>query len=344
MQMKRTCDSADMPKLKVLLSYTQHDLTTTTALVEALRAEFEVRWTTDLASAEDPEADIPADLAWSDVVVPVVTSEWLRSYECRDELARAHERRIPIILFRCIAIADDGPKMPQYLKQELSIFWSEEQLGHGLQVLAGALRGVSDNHSQKTGSEPARPVTHIVLLRPAVDSVQLAEYLHCLVDRFHIHRTAFRLNRIFVAKRCDLSVTDSRYTAPLRVSTDFTYALIANFDDESALQHYYQNELHSVERERLYVLLNPDVEAKFAEASRPDSAQNDRRAEIFSSIERQMIEGGFIQRIDLRDDAAPQALESSCFMLDSPGAHKQPAATTESMAARGVPSPDRHGT
>ena len=146
------------------------------------------------------------------------------------------------------------------------------------------------------------PMTHIVLIRPATDTSEVTAHLRNLVVRFHDNRSELKIRSITLKRRCELSVTDRRYAAPLMVLNDFEYFLAMTFDDDEALRHYYQHEFHSVERERLYILLNPETESLFKEMSDFPKNQVHERSARFSQIERSMKEGGFIQRIDVSDD------------------------------------------
>ncbi len=148
--------------------------------------------------------------------------------------------------------------------------------------------------------ERRQPVTHVVLLRPRTDCPTLFHHLQNLASYFHSHRVALRINSVSLKQRCDVAATDGRYASPLLVWQDFDYFLIVEFDDPEALKHYYQHELHSVEREKLYVLLNQEMEKWFQEAR--DSGGALARARIFAEIESAMTSGGYIRRIDVRSD------------------------------------------
>jgi hypothetical protein len=166
----------------------------------------------------------------------------------------------------------------------------------------------SDDDGQLTQAVAAlfqdrhQPASHIVLIRPEANSPVVADYLRQLVVRFHKQRTALKIKSIALSQRCDLGITDRRYAAPLLTLQDFDYYLAMTFDDEDALRHYYQHELHSLERENLYIVLNPGVKPKFEEASLLPKRQIQERAALFSEIERAMQEGGYVMRIDALDD------------------------------------------
>jgi hypothetical protein len=150
--------------------------------------------------------------------------------------------------------------------------------------------------------DPPQTVTHVVLLRPKTNVSALFHELQNLASYFHLHRTKLRINSVSVKRRCDVAVTDARYASPLLLWQDFDYFLIVEFDDSDALKHYYQHELHSVEREKIYILLNPDIGARFEEASTLGPTQVQSRALIFAEIENEMTSSGYIRRIDVRSD------------------------------------------
>jgi TIR domain len=69
-----------MMRLKVFLSYSHNDAAVQLALSGALKESgFEVR--TDTVRSNTPELyrEISINLNWSDVVVPIITSDWLIS-------------------------------------------------------------------------------------------------------------------------------------------------------------------------------------------------------------------------------------------------------------------------
>ena len=69
---------------------------------------------------------ISANINWCDVVIPIVTKEWMSSHECRDEIVRAHERRKRIIPFRKEDVTDDGPpRLPFFLRESIFTRWSD---------------------------------------------------------------------------------------------------------------------------------------------------------------------------------------------------------------------------
>jgi hypothetical protein len=542
-----------MSKLKVFLSYSFQDTAFRLALAGGLKETyFEVRWDTGQTHTPELHRAISGNLNWCDVVIPIITANWVNSHECREELVRANERRKLIIPFRHRQVSDDGPpKTPWYLRENLSVLWGEDELSRAIDDLVERLRTVPpeawqpgsyrdlriigddiqrsdstptwkavlcqrvlslakaqlhsilvsdecvfpvaheqaylrfaepifgqaktiiaiciasistfwtnpdfsgdaglylknqrlsadsicrlfvfdsvaevmgfrsilqkhhETYGKQTGShgvficstasyrrllekwllevdngalrqdfgllsfedvsrkmhatldkrqfcytvyddqdaayisnrvivehfdalktlglgqfdpdsgvarwspewsqhngqlaealaylfqDRPHPITHIVLLRPKTDTPEVAEYLQQLVSRFHKQRQALKISSVSVKRRSDLAVTDGRYSAPLLIWQDFDYVLIMEFEDELALKHYYQHELHSLERETLYILLNPDAKNSFEEASRLHRGQVQDRAAIFSEIERLMVMGRFILRIDAFTD------------------------------------------
>jgi hypothetical protein len=146
------------------------------------------------------------------------------------------------------------------------------------------------------------PIYHLVLLKAEGHSQHLDEYLYALSARLYKERDALRIKTISITKRRDVLVTDGRYNAPLRVWDEFDYMLGMQFEDEEALKHYYQHELHSLERERLYAELNPEVRENFEAANAIPRNRMERRAQMFSAIERRMMEKGYIRRFDIRNE------------------------------------------
>jgi hypothetical protein len=141
--------------------------------------------------------------------------------------------------------------------------------------------------------------THIVLIRPETDSPGVLDYLRQLVVRFHNAKEALKIKTITLKKRSDPDPVDGRYRAPLLTGQNFEYYLSMTFEDEDALKHYYQHELHSREREELYKLLLPETRELFDKAACLPKAG---KAAVFSQIEQMIQERAYVQRIDVLDD------------------------------------------
>src|SRR5207302_805445 len=129
-------------RLKIFLSYSFQDTPTRLAVAASLTEPlFEVRWDTGQMHTPDLRRAISANLNWSDVVIPIITTNWLNSHECREELARASERRKLIIPFRHRQVSDDGPpKVPWYLRENLSVLWHENELSRAIDDLVDRLQ------------------------------------------------------------------------------------------------------------------------------------------------------------------------------------------------------------
>jgi len=144
-----------------------------------------------------------------------------------------------------------------------------------------------------------QPATHTVLIRPEADSVEVLDYLRQLVVRFDQKRHDLRIKSITLKRRSDVEPIDGRYAAPVLTGQNFEYYLSMTFEDELALRHYYQHEFHSLEREKLYMLLNAATRPLFEKAA---TLQRQDRTAVFSQIEKIIQDGGHVQRIDVRDD------------------------------------------
>jgi hypothetical protein len=150
--------------------------------------------------------------------------------------------------------------------------------------------------------DKSKAITHYVLIKASTDSDSLASSIYDLCARLYRDRQLLRIRAVNVTRRCDIAVSDARFGSPLRVWGEFDYLLTMQLEDEDALRHYYQHEVHSVERERLYAQLNPEVAALFAAANALPRTKVEKRAQLFSAIEKRMTEKGFIRRFDVRND------------------------------------------
>jgi hypothetical protein len=133
-------------KLGIFISYSHAN----TAQKETLRyklestGKFEVRFDVGKERlAEDLYKEISKNVNWADVIVPIITPEWLASHECRDELVRAHERRRRIIPFRRADLTDDGPpRTPHYLTKHLHVKWDDKSIDTNINELIDRLECV----------------------------------------------------------------------------------------------------------------------------------------------------------------------------------------------------------
>jgi hypothetical protein len=210
------------------------------------------------------------------------------AYEEEDPTYGAN--RIIIEDFAALTKLDLGTFDPDFGVARWSPEWSQRN-----EKLAECLARLFQDRPQS--------VTHVVLLKSNHNATGVEEYLQQLVSRFYKERKALKISSISVKRRCgDLSVTDGRYAAPLLLFQNFDHVLTMDFDDEPALKHYYQHGIHSLEREKLYVLLNPEIKCKFDDLSRLDQREVQERAALFSEIERVMVNRNFILRIDARSE------------------------------------------
>lgn len=86
--------------IRVFVSYSRKDNPLLIALKSVLENgdEIHVRIDTqDISAGEGVHKKIGNIIDWSDIVIPIITENWLKSHETRDELIRAHERRKHII-------------------------------------------------------------------------------------------------------------------------------------------------------------------------------------------------------------------------------------------------------
>lgn len=119
-------------KIHVFVSYAHAN----TSVMETLKHALEETRLYDIKNdtgadklAQDAHREISNAVNWSDIVIPIITTDWLASQECRDELVRAHERRKRTIPFRHKTVTNDGPpKVPHFLQEVVYTTWEERIL------------------------------------------------------------------------------------------------------------------------------------------------------------------------------------------------------------------------
>jgi hypothetical protein len=145
-------------------------------------------------------------------------------------------------------------------------------------------------------------VAHSVFLKVEMDSDEVASLIYSLANRFYERRKELKILNVTVHRDIATRAQDGRFGG--RISSDpvFDYCIHFTFSDRDALLHYYEHELHSVEREHLYCLINPCIRKEFDILHGIPLNQEKKRASQFEKIEKIMIRGGFIQRKDTLDD------------------------------------------
>jgi hypothetical protein len=129
------------------ISYCHANTAVLETLVSALRAAgySDIRWDSgpDLVP-QDTHRLISSNVNWCDIVIPIITQEWLESHECRDELVRAHERRRRIIPFRKEDVSNDGPpKIPFFLQEVLFVSWNDRNIKNACKDLIDRLKTIN---------------------------------------------------------------------------------------------------------------------------------------------------------------------------------------------------------
>jgi hypothetical protein len=132
------------------------------------------------------------------------------------------------------------------------------------------------------GRVPA--LRHYVLMNPHGNADRLETYLADLAKKFSENKDLV-IRRIAINKLRRVPAVDGRFGARLAIDDSFTHSFFLEFKDSSDLMKYYQNHDHSVQRERLYRLLNPAIAPEFDKLS---SANEEKRSQGFARIERIM--------------------------------------------------------
>jgi len=190
-----------MPQpLAIFLSHSFQDYSTLLALGAKL-GDFEVIYDTQQQDTSDLYKAISRNLNRCDVVIPIITSNWLSSHECRDELVRANERRKIIVPFTHKDLPSDGPlKMPWYLAENLAVRWSQSELPRAIAELVDKLRSIAASAWQQTCYRGLRLIGDDIQrsdATPAWKSQLCQKVLE--VAQSHVHN-------ILVTDRCEFPV------------------------------------------------------------------------------------------------------------------------------------------
>ena len=113
-------------------------------------------------------------------------------------------------------------------------------------------------------------------------------------------REDLELDDIWLKERKDVVAHDGRFLGRLITSKRYDFVLGLEFDNERALQAYYQHRMHSIERERLYILLCPAVKSLFNKINKliTKTGQEENIEKLFAGIEEKMKR--YITRLDVR--------------------------------------------
>ena len=145
------------------------------------------------------------------------------------------------------------------------------------------------------------PIMHLVLVKTnKKNHNEVKECLHKLKAKFEGAEDELELHTIWLRERKDVLAHDGRFLGPLITNKTYDFALGVEFENERALQSYYQHKMHSVEREALYISLEPQCSEIFLGLSELQKAPG-TEAEVlleFSKIEKTMKK--YITRLDVR--------------------------------------------
>jgi len=154
--------------------------------------------------------------------------------------------------------------------------------------------GGRSHHSQDLSTVSNERLQRVELIKEVVDSI---------AANFKSRQDELGIQEIRILDNPHLpTMTDGLYHGRLKVESRFDFGIVVAFEDAGALQRYYNHQMHSQERRRLYCTLNPEVERLYNEAdlTRAQPKDNKRVADIFENIENAMR--AWILRIDLHED------------------------------------------
>lgn len=145
------------------------------------------------------------------------------------------------------------------------------------------------------------PILHLVLVKSNKKNYEeVKECLHLLKAKFESEEEELDVRSIWLRERKDIFAHDGRFLGRLITNKVYDFVLGLEFENEKALQNYYQHKMHSVEREILYITLDKDIKSSF---DRLNKLQNKHGTEteieqVFSEIEKTMKK--HLIRIDVR--------------------------------------------
>lgn len=145
-------------------------------------------------------------------------------------------------------------------------------------------------------------VTHSVIVRASSSDEKVSSFVYSLAKRFYERKIELKILDVTVHRYLATKVEDGRFGGKIVVDPEFDYCIQFTFLDREALNHYYEHELHSIEREQLYCMLNPKICKEFEALHAIPVNQDRKRAAQFEKIERMMMKGGFVHRNDTLDD------------------------------------------
>jgi hypothetical protein len=141
-------------------------------------------------------------------------------------------------------------------------------------------------------NEECSEVYHYVFIR---GDEAVGRVLQELRLKFCKQKEDLHISKVNVFKTTEVMAIDGNYGGVLRVGFDelseFNYVLYVEFEDKDALKHYYNHPIHSVERELLYVEINPDVEPLYHQARAVQKSKGTACSEVrdlYQQIEEKM--------------------------------------------------------
>ncbi len=159
---------------------------------------------------------------------------------------------------------------------------------------------VFSNTLKKLFPEKNTNILHLVLIK--VDSKQQNAIRDCLMTlktNFERAKEELSIKQIWIQNKHDIVCHDGLHHGVISTSKDYDFIIVVEFENDAALKTYYQHPVHSIEREKLYLTINPHLESKY-EALRNlrGTTNTNNKKELYEQIESEVSKN--ILRIDFR--------------------------------------------
>lgn len=208
-------------QLRIFISYSWDNRFYRDALGGCLKDNgFTVTVDTGVRGSQEVYKDISNNINDSDVVVALITKDWIKSTECRDELVRANERRKKIIPFCHVDVSLED--LPHFIRTIDKVPWTERGSESAQDTLVKVLNGMAVERWKADTYKDVR------IIGDRVERAMCAEWRAELCRKI-MSRAAKSVHELLEGKRIEFDVANEHaylhYARPIFGSADSIIAI-----------------------------------------------------------------------------------------------------------------------
>jgi len=145
------------------------------------------------------------------------------------------------------------------------------------------------------------PILHLLMIDSSNQNhTELKNFLHSIKSKFEKNKDQLKIVNIWLRERTSVFASDGRFNGTIKLNETYDFVLGIEFNNENALNDYYRHKMHSIEREKLYCILNPELGVQFEMLNdlQGQKHTNGQRRSIYEQIELDI--SPFLIRLDVQ--------------------------------------------